>query len=449
MRTLLILLALAGVAHADDPYRRAPTCAVPRPAPPGPSDVVVTPALGSWSAVRQLVTEETRQILLTPGDYRGWNHLDIGPTWPSGSASAPIVIRYYAPDADAAHPVDRAAPATEAVIHGILWWGDVHDYVVIGLTVRAPAGTVANGLLHVLNADRVTLDRNLIEDSPQQFGVRIRDSSGVCVQRNVIRNGTNPTNDHVGLDVKPNTTDVIGLRILDNEITDWIDAVQLTNQAALRVGAVIKGNRLVTTSARHVQDGAGLLLGCTENGIDIKTPAAGGIYVVDNDLSGWLETPPIETAAALCGFHVNGPSSSSGSAGDAIIVHVDATDVHIVGNRISDSIAALRATNRVGGRRIQFVRNHVTNVPPPAALTRFYGGPDGKPSPALVLEDDTLVNGNVFDGVSLLCPRHGYPYPNWPPAGYNPAPPRVLRNVTTRLLDAGACSAAELVEETR
>lgn len=431
MRSAIIalLLILPGLALAS-PVHREPTCPLPSLAV-GAADVVVLPTDAGWNSVWSRITPATRQILLTPGNYQAWGHLDAGPIWPDG-----LVLRYYDPATEGLHPVDRRAPATEAVIHGVLFWGGTHGWVVHGLTIRAPSAAVGNGMVHVLDGDRVIVDANLIEDSPQSYGIRIRDSIGVCVQRNVIRNATNPANDNTGINVKPNTRPVVGLRIVDNEIADWIDSVQVTNQLALGVQARITGNDLYTTTARHVMDPAdGLVYGCTENAIDIKAPPFGtGYLIAKNRMRGWRETP---LTPALCGA-----GFSSGSAGDAIIVHIDATDVAITGNEISDSVAALRASNRVGGRRITFHRNTLRDIPGDGAATRFYGGA------ALVLEDDASINGNVLDGVPLLCPRHGFPYATWPPAGYSPAAPRVSRNVTSGMVDGGACSAAAIVEET-
>lgn len=409
--------------------RQVPLCPLPS-WDVGPDDVIVTAADASWAAVRTRITSGTRQILLTPGDYTALGTLAVGD-------ETPLILRYYDPGTDEAHPVDRRGH--EALIEGVIFMAGSHDWTVHGVTLRQPS---TSGMLHVLAGNHHLLDGNLIEDSPAGFGIRIRDGVGVCAQANVIRNGTDPSIDQVGINVKPNAATVVGVRIVNNEIADWVDAIQMTAQqgagSILGVQAQIVGNDLYTTTGRHAMDPAtGLVIGCTENAIDLKAPAAGTTWIVRNRMWGYRETAPTDL------WHLCAPNLTTnfGASGDAITIHVDATDIVIDGNEISDSVTAVRASNRVGGRRLTIRRNVLRDIPAIGASTRFYGGA------ALVLEDDASINGNILDGVPLLCPRHGFPYPTWPPAGYNPAAPRVTRNVTRGAIDGGACSAAALVEE--
>lgn len=352
--------------------------------------------------------------------------LDLGPSAPSGTPGNPMVLRYYdSTGSDSEHPVNRADPGSEAVVHGVIFWGGVHDWVVHGLTLRDPQHDVANGCLHVLGqADRIVLDGNLIEDSSQKYGVRIRDSVDACVQNNVIRHHTAADEDGVGINVIPYLRGAHNVRIVANEIYDWFDAIQTGEQNGLPVSFTIDGNDLYVTPETYVKDpSTGLTYSCAENAIDIKAAGPATSRVTHNRMWGFRETPPPEL------YHLCGPGYRSGSAGDAIVVHYGGTNIKIEANTIGDSVHGLRASYRNGGRNLAFNWNYVYGIPAADANIRFYSGA------VLVVEDDVDVISNRFASSPLICPAS-----SWPPISWNPGPPLLSGNALIGVTSVGTCT---------
>lgn len=405
----------------DVPIYEPVLCSVPELVA-RPGDVVVSPSSHTgWADVLADVTPATRNILLTAGDYTSWGFFDLGPTAPSGVAGDPIVLRYFRPGLPDDHPVDRT---DEARIHGILFWGGVHDWVVHGLTIRDPEPGLANGLFHVLGpSQRIILDGNLVDESRASLGIRVRDSQDVCVQRNVVRNNTGDS-DSVAIQVKPNQSGVQNVKILANELYNWVDGVQVTNQSSLPVYFTIEGNDIYVTPDTYVTDPTtGLTYSCTENAVDVKAGGPAISRVARNRMWGFRETPPPELWP-LCG-----PNFQSGSAGDAIVLHVDAVNVKVEGNTIGDSVHGLRDSYRAGGRNVELNWNYFYDIPAPDANVRNYGGA------VVVVEDDVDVISNRFAWSPLVCP-----VAPWPPQGWNPAAPLVTGNGFIGPTSVGVCT---------
>lgn len=411
-------------------------CATIPPFPDLSDALIVTPSSHvSWAqAATALAARST--LLITPGDYSAWGQLDLNQLQPMGSPGSPRVIRYYGPQQEL-HPYLRRSPSTEARIHGIIWQADQHDWIATGLTIRAPDtdnppdGNGTGGQLHVLNADRITLDSNLIEDTTVG-SIRVRDADTVCVQRNVLR-GSPRGAEIVGVQIKPNLANVSNVRVMHNDIGDYHDAVQTTLQSGLLVpNFEIAYNDLFTTPAHYVAKPGSSptrYYGCAENGVDIKV---GNGTVHHNRIWGYRETP-IEADWALCGA-----GYTSGSAGDAIIVHFEADGVDIRNNIIGDSMHALRTSFKSGGRHQTFTGNYVYNVPVEDGYSSFYDGA------ALVVEDDILVTGNTFANTPLICPLNPASHPSgataWPPSGWSPSAPRVSENQYIGLDNHATCT---------
>lgn len=361
---------------------------------PSDLDIVVTPTSHTgWYDVLADFVPGTRQILLTPGDYRPWGLLSLGPTSPSGTPGSPLVIRYHDPETEAAHPAIRSGSGDEALVQGILWWGGAKDWVAHGLTIREPS-LATPGLFSILGpgADRIIVDYSLVEDSGQQAGIRIHDSTDACAQRNVIRRST-AHNDGVGIQLKPVSVGVSRAKVLANEIYDWPDAVAATNYNGLPVDFRIEGNDLyVTPRTYRLDPETGTQYACNENAIDIKAghPTLKST-ILHNRIWGFRETPPAGTD--LCGENF-----PSGSAGDAIVVHFDAKRVVIKGNTFGDAVHVLR--DAPGERLLEFHWNYVYGIPGTCSNVRWYSGAVFVPAGG-----GNSIISNRFAFTPLLCPQ--------------------------------------------
>lgn len=402
--------------------------------------IVSTGTYISWNQVLTGLNGGTKhQILLQPGDYRPWGNLLIGSNIRSGTTAQPIIIRYYG-TSDTLPPWQRVNVSTEANLQGFLIGSDggspkVHDWIFEGLTVDSP-DVNATGSISIQSGNYLTIDQNLVQNDPHPTGMKIRDSDGVCIQRNVLRTSTTPANDPPAIQVKPLGRDITALAIVQNEIYDWTDAIQSTAEPACinsrghecTVGMTVLDNDLYTTSAKYVTDPiSGNIWGCTENAVDLKAYPQATYIIKRNRMWGFRETP------SLAYYSLCGSGFASGSAGDAIVVHINASETLFAENIIGDSISAIRASSNATGRQVVFRDNYVYTIPPAGAAKTYYNGA------ATVVEEPTLISANVFFNTPLLCPADGTPYPTWPPAGWLPGPPVVLGNTRIGTTVVGSC----------
>lgn len=348
----------------------------------------------------------TGSLRLTGGDYTALGTLNIGTA--SGTASDPLAIW----------------SDSEAKVAGVMVSNDVHDWIIRGLTLDTPLNT---GMIHVLKGTSITLHRNVIKNSPASYGIRVRDGNYVCITENLIHTSTAPANnDAVGINIKPNTRPIYGLSISGNEIYDWVDAIQITNQYGHPIQFNIFDNDLYTTSAKYVQDPVtGKDFACTENAIDIKAASYGISRIEYNRMWGFRETPPADLMY-LC----DSPwPSNLGSAGDAIVLHIEAKDIKIENNVIGDAVHGVRDSYLSGGRNLSVNWNYFYEIPAANANVRFYGGA------VLVVEDDVDIISNWFAYTPLICPASP-----WPPSGWTPAAPLFIGNGFIGTTSTGVCT---------
>jgi hypothetical protein len=238
---------------------------VPVPAVEPDKAVVLDASLhGSWE---DMFTAHPRALhyLLSPDNYEGWGPLKIPPSL--GPASGRLrTIRYYNPRVhDHQHPVRRAC---HALVASLMLQGEhTNNWVVQGLTVSRPAADCAiEG-----GASNITVDFCLI-DCPRVRGCRVRNVSHCTIQRCVIRESIQATEgDTVGIQVRQHTAaEMLGIKILDNEIYNVGDGIQLTahKDDPLRpVEVLMEGNDIYLEPSRYLGDSE---MTRDENAIDLK-----------------------------------------------------------------------------------------------------------------------------------------------------------------------------------
>jgi hypothetical protein len=203
-------------------------------------------------------------FLLSPGNYEDWGWLEIPDSVaPAGGLRT---IRYHNPGVDdRQHPVKRACHARVASLR---FQGDhTTNWAVRGLTVFRPAADcfIEGG------ASNVTIDFCLV-DCPRVRGCRIRNVSHCTIQRCVIRESIQASKkgDTVGVQVRQRDADeMVGIKILDNEIYNVGDGIQLTahDVEPLRpVEVLMEGNDIYLEPSRYL----GGQMTRDENAIDLK-----------------------------------------------------------------------------------------------------------------------------------------------------------------------------------
>lgn len=264
--------------------------------------VTLTP--GSYVSWVAMFTANPNRLdyLVSPGDYRSWGPLLV--TNRSGALARKRTIRYLGASD---HPVRRSE---QALVDGIKF-SNSSNWIVAGLTTLTPSVNNSIGS----NSQHVTWEALLI-DNADDYGIRVFSTTDVCIQHSVLRNP--PTGgDGVGIQLKPVTTPVVGARLLSNEISDYVDAIAMTDHGTdswVNADATIADNDLYTSPSRAF---------CTENGIDIKT----GNDAVTTKITGNRIWGYVGTNTACAG---------SGSRGDAIVLHIAARNIEISGNIIGE-----------------------------------------------------------------------------------------------------------------
>jgi MYXO-CTERM domain-containing protein len=329
--------ARASASFRDSPYL------VPVP-DYGACDVVVNPA-NAYTTLAQVNDPSKRVFCIEPGNYRAYGLIQLRR---SGTEAQPRFFRFHASDG-ARNAVERSQRAIFEWIHvQASWW------VIQGLTIQ-PRHPATTWLLAVINGDHNLIDGNLvdaIDHRPEstQHGIVIDGYGGDpatynTVQRNLVRNGNQGRldMDYLGIHVRPGFepgTDNDHNRIIDNEVSDWGDAITVAGhdpncgELGKQHGTIIDGNDVYVTPAKYVDcdtaapnpDGE---CACAENGIGVKSdggPAPENWTIVTNNRAwGFRPTP-------------NVPCGGSGSNGQAIEAGSQCPGhVLVAGNAVADS----------------------------------------------------------------------------------------------------------------
>lgn len=244
-------------------------------------------------------------FLLMPGDYRKWGVLEF--KFKPGNPELPKTLRYSNPGVDdTLHPVLRPVPdplpdppfhvTNAALVDSLRFEGsNTKNWFVQGLTVIRP---IQNNVI-LGGAGNIRVDFCLI-DHPGQYGFRIR-GSDCTIQRCVIREAfamnQQEVVDSVGIQVKQlPDTEVVRVKILDNEIYNCGDDVQITGvpEPGSAVEVLIEGNDLYLEKSRYIKEGD-LDTNTTwyENAIDIKvgSPRPESTIVRNNRMWGFRRRP--------------------------------------------------------------------------------------------------------------------------------------------------------------
>jgi hypothetical protein len=230
--------------------------------------VVLTPDSYQTWAEMFAANADKLDYRLRPGDYRKWGVLELLDK--AGNSEDRLkTIRYDNPDVDdTLHPVQRghAARIDAFRFEGLF----TKNWLIRGLTVIGPSANpvIARG------ASNITIDLCLIEYI-RPYGIRIRSAQHSIIQRCVIResiNGIqrNHRSDTSGIQVGVIDMEVVGIKILDNEIYNVGDGIQLTDSTTAPNAAVevlIEGNDIYLEPSRYIDD---TNTTWDENAIDIK-----------------------------------------------------------------------------------------------------------------------------------------------------------------------------------
>lgn len=306
------------------------------PDPTGDGVLLLTPVscgelIGplSWKRCIEL-HQQVRDFLVSPGDYSGWGVLDISKS--SGLPGRRRVIRYFGAGADR-HPVQRAADGdgNEALLQAFRFSEARHWLlhglkIVPGVPMMQDTGQIAH------HSSDIVLDSLLIEHIPRN-AVRIRQSNDNCVQNSVIRTANPAVSDRVGVNIRVRDSATTGNRIVNNEIIDFGDAIQLTDDkrdpGLTADGTVVAENDLYVTEGylARLDDGA---QGCVENALDIKIGAAGAenpVRIIGNRIWGYRRI-----GVGICG-----------GSGEAVVVQRYARHIILSQNVIFDVPIGVRS----------------------------------------------------------------------------------------------------------
>lgn len=319
---MLALVLAPPPARASAPFRDSPY-AVPIP-DFGACDVIVTPA-NAYTTLAQVNDPSKRVFCVEPGNYRPYGLIQLRR---SGTEDQRRYLRFHANDG-ARNAVERSQRAIFEWIHvQASWW------VIQGLTIQ-PKDSGTTWLLAVINGDHNVLDGNLVDaidhrPASVQHGIVIDGYGGDpatynTVQRNLVRNGNQGRLDidYLGIHVRPGFepgTDNDYNRIVDNEVSDWGDAITVAGhdpncgEPGRQHGTIIDGNDVYVTPAKYVDCATAAPdpngeCACAENGIGVKSdggPAPENWTLVTNNRAwGFRPTPSV-------------PCGGSGSNGQAI-----------------------------------------------------------------------------------------------------------------------------------
>lgn len=319
--------------------------------PVSDESVILNPQMfSSWAAVFQAHPNKL-DYLLVPGDYTSWGPVSL--LNKSGTLNRKRTIRYYDPATNHLHPVQRNQEARIDTISAPQI-GTAH-WLIHGLTIRQPSAAVQIGN----DTHNITFESMLIEES-RVYGLRIRSAKDICIQNSVIRNvPIEAQRDSTGISIKPALYKPVSrIKILDNEIYNYGDAIQITDHGPNPADSwvpvenvLIENNDLYLTNDRRQADGTA----CAENGIDIKAGSDNAYTrVYGNRMWGFRKT---DTACA-----------GSGSNGDAMVLHVAARRIEIERNIIGEAPVGIKEklflspTNTYLSRYIKANNNYFYNI---------------------------------------------------------------------------------------
>jgi hypothetical protein len=229
--------------------------------PIAPGSVAINPLrYSSWTACFA-ANPVAPDILVTPGEYRGW-HPDpnVPVTMPQGGTlGRRRTIRYHNPidNDDGVHPVKRAAQAWVDPFK----FSNVQNWMVSGLSLNSPISQfVTQG-----TSSNITFDMMRTEG----FGLytyRIS-SNNVTVQNSVARNGIKSGSDFVAVQIKP-VDGVVpeNIRQLNCEFYNLRDSSGITQDGTSETTEV-RGIVYDNIDSYNEPD----YFGFTENGLDFKT----------------------------------------------------------------------------------------------------------------------------------------------------------------------------------
>ena len=283
--------------------------------------VALTPAsFATWNACFGVYPPSASfQYHLSGGDYTSWGTASFTNAVGGGVSGSRCVMMYVGSDMTT-HPCIRSGSGNEAIINSIRVNGTNVGYLhFYGLTQRNPLNE--NDV--VVSTGSVVFDFMLIEESDNNYGIRLRSGHDHVVQRCVIRNSVNYGTGagDLGINVVPQTAAVQRIRIIDNEIYNWGDSFQVSQNATddwIGTSGRIEGNDFYLTDARYY---SGSTMANAENAMDFKAGDDVLPWIVNNNRC-W-------------GFRVGGEAT-----GDLVTVHRRARNIQFTNNIFADAPSA-------------------------------------------------------------------------------------------------------------
>lgn len=345
----------------------------------------------SWSSALQ-ANPNTKQFLMTPGNYTNWGVLVPSR---SGTATAPIIVRYYDPNANLpynpVHPVELKKTNKEVILEGFKFENDNY-WILHGVTFRGKSdgkgGAVGGAKNSIINSDHIVIDYSLFENVTV-LGIRVVNGSYNYIQNNVFRQLDIRLNGDGGaVGIQATRDDISGYNVVSgNEIIDFNDGIGLpreghgdTSASAMlgdTPGNVFEGNDIYITSINYTQGGK---YACAENAFDFKNGTTTGdrVRVVGNRMWGFRPSDP------TCG--------PSGSNGTAISLHRNAKNITIDKNIFFDipiGVNILGSDKKFPGESMSgliITNNILAKFAPLASTTGF------------VVSNNVTISNNTISG---------------------------------------------------
>ncbi len=288
---------------------------------PGTFVALTTASFVTWNACFGVYPPSASfQYHLSGGDYTSWGTASFTNAVGGGVSGSRCVMMYVGSDMTT-HPCIRSGSGNEAIINSIRVNGTNVGYLhFYGLTQRNPLNE--NDV--VVSTGSVVFDFMLIEESDNSYGIRLRSGHDHVVQRCVIRNsrdfGTGAGD--LGINVTPQTAAVQRTRIIDNEIYNWGDSFQVSQNNTddwIGTSGRIEGNDFYLTSERY--SGSEGKYAYAENAMDFKAGDDVLPWIVNNNRC-W-------------GFRVGAEAT-----GDLVTVHRRARNIQFTNNIFADAPSA-------------------------------------------------------------------------------------------------------------
>lgn len=306
-----------------------------------------------WDALNE---PSKRVFCVTPGNYQVRGFMDVTA---SGTEGQPRVIRYYDPNSPKSdsHPVHQAEEA-RAVVAGFDfdnadWW------VISGITLRATKD--ASQTLLILRDTRetaedggshVVLDRLLVEGGGGGAGQILISEEGNVLQNSVVRNThLEPNWDQHCVVVARSLGGVCkDVRIVNNEIYDCGgDSIQVHGGGGVRGLSVIENNDFYITEALYRDCDRADQCACAENALDLKNGGQSDAPLLIAHNRGWGFRPTLTRC------------SSTGSGGEAVVIHQDAQYLLMRGNVLFDSPGGIHTPNEAS-HHVSLIGNVIADM---------------------------------------------------------------------------------------